>query len=166
MSLFELCKMLQESEIGMAIHSSLYFFPFVETIHVLGLSVSVGTILWFDLRAMGLNMRQQPVSRVFAAVRPWMLAGFIAMFLTGAIMFWAHAALCYLNPSFRVKTVGLVLAGFNALYFHFKTQHGMAEWDNAPTPPLGVRLAGLFSVLLWGVIIAAGRMMAYTPVDY
>jgi hypothetical protein len=50
MSVFELCMMLQESETGQAIHSSLYFFPVVETIHVLALAVSVGTI-----HVVGLN---------------------------------------------------------------------------------------------------------------
>jgi hypothetical protein len=161
MSLLDICQQLQNSPIGKSIHESLYFFPIVETIHVLALAISVGAILWFDLRAMGINMREQPVSKVFAAVRPWMLGGFIVMFLTGALMFWAHAADNYLNPFFRIKVVGLLLSVMNAAYFHFKTQHGMTDWDLAPTPPLAVRMAGLFSVVLWAVIVAAGRLMAY-----
>ena len=163
MSLLEICQQLQDSRIGMWIHSDLYFYPAIETIHVLGLGISVGTIIWFDLRALGIGMRQQRVSRVFAAVKPWMLAGFVAMFLTGALMFWSKAAEFYINISFRVKVVGLVLAACNAAYFHFKTQRGMTTWDDAPSPPMGVRLAGAFSIILWAVIIAAGRMMAYTP---
>ena len=39
--------------------------------------------MWFDLRLLGLAMRNQAVSEVFDDFRPWMLAGFAIMFLTG-----------------------------------------------------------------------------------
>jgi hypothetical protein len=92
-----------------------------------------------------------------------MLAGFLAMFLTGILMFVSKAAEFYLNVSFRVKLVALGFAAFNALYFHYKTRHGISTGDSAPSPPIGVRLAGAFSIALWAAVIAAGRMMAYTP---
>jgi hypothetical protein len=162
MSLLEICQALQNSETGLAIHESLYFFPVIETMHVLGLSVSVGTIFWFDIRAIGIGMRRQRVSEVFASVKPWMLAGFIMMVLTGALMFWARAADAYANTFFRIKVAGMALSVVNALYFHFKTQKSIPEWDAAPTPPFGVRMAGLFSIVLWLTVIAVGRLMAYT----
>jgi len=162
MSLLEICQALQNSETGLAIHESLYFFPVIETLHVLGLSVSVGTIFWFDIRALGIGMRRQSVSETFAAVKPWMLAGFIIMILTGLLMFWARAADAYVNTFFRIKVAGMLLSLVNVLYFHFKTQRTIQEWDKAPTPPLDVRMAGLFSIVLWLTIIAAGRLMAYT----
>jgi hypothetical protein len=160
--LLEICQALQSSDTGIRIHESLYFFPVIETMHVLGLSVSVGTIFWFDIRALGIGMRRQKVSEVFASVKPWMMAGFIMMFLTGALMFWARAADAYANTFFRIKMAGILLSFVNAVYFHVKTQKSTPAWDNAPTPPTEVRLAGLFSIVLWLTIIAAGRLMAYT----
>jgi hypothetical protein len=158
----QICQLIQDSQIGTSIRESNYVFPFVNTLHVLGLAVSVGTIVWFDLRALGLNMRDRAVSEVFDQVKHWTLGGFIVMFVTGALMFWSHAAFCYVNGFFRIKMIGLALAGLNIMYFHFKTQRGMAAWDNAPVPPLEVRMAGLLSIMLWAGIIAAGRLMAYT----
>ena len=46
--------------------------------------------------------------------------------------------------------------------FNYFTARGIAEWDAAPVPPLGVRMAGLLSIILWGAVIASGRLMAYT----
>lgn len=42
------------------------------------------------------------------------------------------------------------------------TQRASRAWDAAPRPPVSVRLAGLGSVVLWAVVILAGRMISYT----
>jgi hypothetical protein len=50
----------------------------------------------------------------------------------------------------------------NALAFHVLTQRGSTAWDTAPRPPAAVRLAGLISIVLWTVVILAGRLISYT----
>jgi hypothetical protein len=160
MSLLEICQWLQATETGTAIRESIWVFPIIEGAHVLSLGLSVGMILWFDLRILGFNMRNQPISRVYAQLKPWMFAGFTLMFISGFLLFWAHAESSYLNLFFRIKVAALTLSAANILYFHFKTERGIDEWDKAPVPPLRVRLAGLFSILLWAAIMAAGRLMA------
>jgi hypothetical protein len=122
----------------------------------------VGMILWFDLRLLGVNMRNRPVSEVFRGVYWWMLGGFSAAAISGLLLFWAEADRAYPNIFARFKFMGLLFAGLNILYFHYRTQRTQLDWDNAPIPPLRVRLAGLFSITSWVVVIAAGRLMAYT----
>jgi hypothetical protein len=84
------------------------------------------------------------------------------MFLSGATLFVGFATSAYANLYFRIKVVALVLAGLNALAFHVLTQRASATWDPAPRPPVTVRLAGLASIVLWTVVILAGRMISYT----
>jgi hypothetical protein len=91
-----------------------------------------------------------------------MVGGFIVMVVTGALLFWARAASSYGNVYFRIKLLGLVLAGANAMFFNYKTARGIAAWDTAARPPLRVRMAGLLSIVLWAAVIASGRLMAYT----
>ena len=62
------------------------------------LSLSVGTVVWFDLRLLGATMRTRPVSEVFESVKGWMFAGFGLMFVTGALLFTAHATKAYDEP--------------------------------------------------------------------
>jgi hypothetical protein len=92
---------------------------------------------------------------------PFSLFGFVIMFVTGILIFWANAERCYTSIFFRIKILALVLAGVNALVFQLTTYRSMAEWDKAPVPPLRARFAGLTSLILWISIIAAGRTMAY-----
>jgi hypothetical protein len=160
MTLLEVCQQLENSQIGTAIRESNNYWM-LNGAHVLALSVSVGTIFWFDLRALGVNMRHVRVSEVYRQISRWMYGGFLAMVLTGVFLFWAHAATSYTNVYFRIKFLAMGFAFLNAMYFNVKTARGIASWDTDPVPPPSVRVAGLVSLLMWGGVIAAGRFMAY-----
>jgi hypothetical protein len=161
MSLLEICQAIENSQIGTAMRESNYYWMLNGT-HVLGIALSAGAIFWFDLRAMGLNMRHMRISEVYRQINVWMVGGFVLMMITGLLLFWARAAASYGNVYFRIKLVGLLLAGANAMYFNYFTARGIAAWDSEPVPPLRVRMAGLLSIVLWGAVHATGRLMAYT----
>ena len=55
MSLFELCLWIEETQVGTAIRESAWVFPIILSIHALGTALSVGTLVWFDVRLLGLN---------------------------------------------------------------------------------------------------------------
>ncbi len=160
MSILEVCQAIQASAIGTGIRESEYLFPFIEGTHVLGLSLSVGTVMWFDLRLLGKIMRNIPVSEVFNQLRPWMFAGFVIMLSTGSLLFSSVAADAYANGYFRLKVL-LLLAATNVIVFHSTIDRRRAEWDKAPVPPRPARVAGFLSLILWLAIIIAGRLFAY-----
>jgi ABC-type multidrug transport system fused ATPase/permease subunit len=155
------CQWLYDSEIGTGIRESIWVFPIVEGTHLLGIALSVGMLCWFDLRLLGLALRDQPVSKVWQQVMPWALAGFVLMFVTGGLLFWAEAARAYASVHFWIKVVLLVAAGVNALLFETTAHRHIAEWDKAPVPPLRARMTGAISLVLWTAIIITGRTMAY-----
>ena len=158
----EVLEWLEATQIGILITESLYGFPIVVGIHIVGLIFSVGLLVWFDLRLMGLSMTHCPVSKLYRRLMPWALAGFTVMFISGAAIFIAYATLAYSNFYFRVKLLTIGLAGINALMYHRFTERKIADWNESPRPPLAVRLAGLFSIVFWTVVILSGRMMSYT----
>jgi hypothetical protein len=155
------CQWLYDSEIGTGIRESIWVFPIIEGAHLLGIALSVGMLCWFDLRLLGLVLPDQPVSKVWRQVMPWALAGFVLMFITGGLLFWAEAARAYASIHFWIKIALLLLAGVNALVFETTAHRNMAEWDKAPLPPRSARMAGAVSLVLWTAIIITGRTMAY-----
>ena len=161
MSILTFCQWLQNSAIGSGIRSSAYAYGVIESTHVLACAISVGILAACDLRLLGVTMRKQPVSEVFDGLIPYSLVGFALMFLSGGLIFWAEAEKSYHSGYFRLKLVLLMLAGLNALVFHRTTYRSVREWDTAGKLPLKVRLAGLWSLLLWISVIAAGREFAY-----
>jgi hypothetical protein len=83
------------------------------------------------------------------------------MMITGVFLFWCEAAKCYNSTWFRWKVVFLILAFANIIVFHTTEWLRIHDWDLDPSPPRGARLAGLFSLILWALVIAAGRTTAY-----
>ena len=161
MSLFELFEWLGNTPWSIALHESRYAFLVVLTIHVLTLSVFVGTALMIDLRLLGVTMMRVPASQVIARLVPWSAAGLILMMTSGALLFYAAPLVRYQNVFFRMKMATLVLALLNAWFFHRTVYRRIADWDRDAVPPRAARLAGGLSLVLWVVIITAGRMMAY-----
>jgi hypothetical protein len=156
------CVWLASTPGGTYIRESIWEFPTIEGIHVLSIAMSVGMILWFDLRLLGLYMKHRPISEIFRGVYWYMVGGFAAAIISGFLLFWAEADRAYPNIFARIKFLALLFAGLNILYFHLGTQRSQSDWDDSPTPPLRVRIAGFMSITWWVVVISAGRLMAYT----
>jgi hypothetical protein len=162
MSVLQVCTWLEETPVALLVRESTWGFAIVVAIHILGLTVSVGTLVWFDLRLLGVALRGYPVSALYRPLMPWTLAGFAIMFTSGAVLFAAFATAAYGSLYFRIKLAAIVLAGLNALFFHLVTERRIADWNEGVRPPLPARLAGLVSIVVWAVVILAGRMMSYT----
>jgi hypothetical protein len=161
MSLLRFCEWLASTPGSIALHESRYLFLIVLTVHVLTLTVFVGTAVMIDLRLLGATMSRVPVSEVAARLLPWTTAGFLVMITSGTLLFYAAPLLRYQNLFFRLKMVALVLALVNAWVFHKTVYRSVAAWDLDPIPPRKARVAGGISLVLWAVIITAGRMIPY-----
>ena len=160
MSLEMWCQWIQDTSIGTSIRESVLTFPLIETAHVIGLTVSVGIILMTDLRLIGAIMRREPAGDVHHQLRPWMLAGFVSMFISGGLLFWSEAAKCYRSDTFRIKILFLLLAGINALIFETTLGRRITSWD-VKTTPAKAKLCGWASIICWIGVIVFGRWTAY-----
>ena len=80
---------LESTSLAILIRESLYGFAIVVGLHILGLTLSVGTLLWVDLRMLGVSLQSLRVSAVYRGLAPWFLAGFALMFISGAALFTA-----------------------------------------------------------------------------
>jgi hypothetical protein len=161
MFLLRVCEWLASTSGSVALHESRYMFLIVLTVHVLTLTVFVGTAVLIDLRFLGLMLTRVPASEVVARLLPWTAGGFVVMVVSGALLFYAAPLVRYENYFFRFKMGAILLALVNAWVFHATVYRRAAEWDRDPVPPRQVRLAGGLSLVLWAAIITAGRMMAY-----
>ena len=156
-----LCKWLEQTWVGMAVRDSLWLFPTIETLHLFGIVLLVGSTSALDLRLLGLSLRNQPVSTVAGRLLPWAWVGFLVQIVTGVLLFSSEATKCYTNMAFRLKMLMILLAGVNAMVFHWTAYRSVGKWDDAPTTPIGAKFAGSFSILLWFGIVAAGRWIAF-----
>lgn len=142
------------------VRESVWAYPALETLHVLGLGLVFGSILAFDLRLFGWH-RDLSVSRLGQHLLPWVWAGFALNLGSGVLLFLSDAIEFAGNTSFRVKMLLLLLAGFNALWFQTRIARSMPAWDRDADTPAAAKAAAALSLALWLAIVTAGRLMAY-----
>jgi len=159
--ILDICRYLEATSISVGIRESTWTYPVIESVHVLSLTLFMGLLLLWDLRLLGVSLRGYPVSRVWKRLFPWIGVGAVLMIVSGVLLFWSDPVRFYGNVFFRVKFIGLVLALANALAFHFGIERRLPDWDTALVPPRAAKFAGGASLLLWTLIIVAGRFVAY-----
>jgi uncharacterized membrane protein len=165
MSLLPLAEWLDTHAWSTALHESLYMYPLVESTHVLSVMLFVGLAVMLDLRLLGKAFTGAPVSEVQKKLFPWTLAGFVVMAITGVLLFYAIPVRTYQSVWFRAKLIFLVLAAVNVWYFHTRTYQGADKWDLNTILPPAARRAGAASLVLWALVVVAGRMIAYNWFD-
>ena len=162
MSVLQVCAWLESSPVGLLVRETLWGFPIVVAIHIVGLTMSAGLIAFFDLRLLGVWLTGCPVNVVYRRLLPFAAGGFAIMAVSGGMLLAGYATAAYGNTYFRIKIAALCLAALNALFYHRVTERTIASWNEATVPPLPARAAGLTSIVLWTAVILAGRMMSYT----
>lgn len=160
-SLLAWCQWLEHTSMAMWVRDSRWGFPVIETVHLFGIVSLVGSTSVLDLRFWGVLFKDEPVSSLVGRLVPWAWAGFAVQLMTGFFLFSSEATRCYGNHAFEIKMALIFLAGVNMLVFHTTTYKHVAYWDTEQESPLGAKFAGLFSILLWFGIVAAGRWIAY-----
>lgn len=157
-SLFE---WVAEFPSSIALRESQYVMPWVFVLHVVSMCMFAGTILMMDLRLLGIGHMQTPFSQVQRRLFPWQIAAMVFSSATGLALVWGNPMNYVTNIIFWVKMVAMGIAGLNALAFHFITEYTLVDWDAGETPPLGAKLAGGLSIILWANVIVAGRLIPY-----
>jgi len=159
--MLEFCQWLDQTAIGSTIRQSLWLFPAIETVHLLGMAALVGTITVLDLRLLGWAMPERRVSQMAARLLPWAWLGFGVQVVTGVLLFSSEAVKIYGNPAFRLKMLLLLLAGIQALIFQTVVSRKLPAWDDRPSLPVIAKVVGLTSILLWLGIVTAGRFIGF-----
>jgi hypothetical protein len=159
--LVDLATWVSEFENSIALRESQYVMPWVFVLHVISLAMFAGTILMMDLRLLGIGYMQAPFSQVQRRLFPWQMAGMAASAITGSALVFGNPLNYVTNIIFWVKMLAIVLAGLNALAFHFITEYTLVDWDTGARPPLGAKLAGALSIVLWANVIVSGRLIPY-----
>ena len=153
---------LQDTQIATAIREGETLFPWIECIHVLALTLVIGSIAIVDLRLIGWRSRQRSVTETTAEALPVTWGAFALALLTGGLMFSSNAAAYAHNGYFQAKMALIGLAGVNMAVYHLCVAREAASWHTAASTPLKARIVGGTSLLLWIAVAACGRWIGFT----
>lgn len=137
------------------------FWGLMEGTHLLMLMLFFGTILFVDLRLLGVSFRKTPVSVLSDKVLPLTVVSFLIVIATGLIVFLSKPEEYWHNVWFRLKMIILALAIINIVVFHKMVQKNQAEWDTAGSTPAKAKISAIISIVAWIGVITCGRFIAY-----
>ena len=157
MELLPYFEWIEASSLGDAIRQSLWLFPVIEAVHLLGLCVLGGAVLIVDLRMLGVGLRGYAIAQIARDARPWFMGALVLMLTTGAALFASEAIKCYYNTSFWVKITALPLAIVLTLLIRDRMAL-RADMDVTPA----TKVVGITSIALWLTVAAAGRWIGFS----
>ena len=145
--------------VGRAVSESVWAFPILEAVHLIGLCMLGGALLVVDLRLLGVGLTSQPVAQLARSARPWLIGSLVIMVATGVPLFLSEAIKAYYNTSFWVKMCTLPVA----LAFTFGVRERVARRGmGAQEPDARHRIVGAVSLALWFTVAAAGRWIGFS----
>jgi hypothetical protein len=151
---------LEDSAWAEAIRQSLWLYPVIEIVHIIGIIILVGGALLFDLRLLGFA-KNLPVYALSRYLLPFSRKGLLLIVPSGVLLFITNAKSLGTDPTFWLKMTLLLVAALNVWVFHnfifkFPNQHKFMQQT-----PFPAKLAALVSIVVWMAIIACGRLLAY-----
>jgi hypothetical protein len=144
-----------DSAISEWINDSTWAFAIIETLHILALTVLLGTIIAMDLRLLGVRSRRQSIAELASELAPYTLSALVVLIVTGVPMFMSQAVRYSQSVSFFVKMTLLVVT----VAFHFTIYRNVTMGERARFG----RLTASLSLICWLGVALAGRGIAFLP---
>ncbi len=152
---------LESRSFASAIAESGWLFPTIEVVHVIALTLVVGSIAMLDLRLLGVSRKEYGVLELASETLPWTWGAFALAVVSGLLMF-ASAATSYAdNIPFRIKLILLALAGINMAVFHVTAYRTAHRWNHQIPTPRAARIAGTLSLTFWIGVVFFGRWIGF-----
>jgi hypothetical protein len=151
---------LEATRMATTIAENDVIFPWIESVHVLAITLVVGSIFIVDLRLIGWASLDRAAHDLLSEVLPITWGAFTLAASTGFLLFAAKATTYGHNALFLTKLALVALAGLNMAAFHIFTNRDIAHWGTASPPT--ARIAGAISLLLWIGVVTCGRWVGFT----
>jgi len=160
MTIHDFSTALYASAISTGIRETTGVIPVTQSLHIVAISVVVGSALVTDLRLAGVLATDETPQTVVRRYLPWMWAALLALLATGAILTVAEPNRVLANPLFWTKMALVVLAFILTLLFRYPILHQQVPLEHARWATVAKPMAWA-SLLIWIAVIFCGRWIAY-----
>lgn len=161
MSLAQFSQTLAETPASVFIQSVGWIIPTLQTVHILAISIVLGSILLVDLRLLGLVGRGVALDAVVGRFATWLWWSLLVLAVTGSILVVGEPDRSLTNPVFQTKLVLVALAALATLAITRPVVGDPQFWTATPARLAAGRGLALVSLAIWLAVIVAGRWIAY-----
>jgi len=159
--MFGFAQWLEATPVSVAIKSTSWVVPLVQSIHIVTLGIVFVSIAAIALRVVGVMRMDQAFGLVMNRFAPWIRRGLVVLAVTGLTLVVGEPIRQIMSLSFWLKMGLLAVAIGSGLAFIRSL--GPAVAADGPDPEFSplAKSAAVGTVVLWLAIIFLGRAIAY-----
>jgi putative copper export protein len=144
-------------------HNS-WVIPTIQSIHIVGISVVMGSVLMIDLRILGWAGRDQTLRQTTSRFGPWLTAALCLMLATGILMVIGEPVRELVTFSFWFKMSLVAVGTLAAAIFQVTLRKHEREWEETLVNRGSIKCLAILTFLIWAGVIVLGRLIAYDQV--
>jgi heme A synthase len=137
-----------------------WLIPGVQSIHIVGIAIIMGSLLMIVFRILGWAWTDQSLRQTVDRFGPWIIGGLVLQLITGIVMILAEPVRELVDFSFWAKMV-LVAVGAALIGLFLVAVPDDEQQGNALARRGSVRSLAVITVVVFLCIIVLGRLIAY-----
>jgi hypothetical protein len=144
-------------------HNS-WVIPTIQSIHIIGIGVLMGSVLMIDLRILGWAGMDQTLRQTTSRFAPWVTGALCLQLATGLLMVIGEPVRELVTFSFWLKMFFVVIGTLIAIIFQVSIRKHEQRWEETLVNRRSIKWLAILTFLIWVCIIILGRLIAYDHV--
>ena len=162
--LTELSLGISNTSLSIWIGGHFWAIPIIQTLHILAIAAAFGSVLMINLRILGVTGGTRTLTDTARRYIPWIWWALAVLIVTGIGMIIGEPVRELINPVFWIKMGLIVFMIVVSLGFQASVRGRIAHWEVSRDGMAAVRIGAALIIVLWCMIMVAGRWIAYAPV--
>ncbi len=161
----ELIRWISATPLSQAIQNLEWAVPTIQSVHILGVCVTLSSVGMIVLRLMGLAGTRTSVADTARRYVPWLWGALIVLACSGMLLIVGEPRRELTNIMFQIKMFLVLCAIAVIATFQISTRRHPAFWNTEPET-MRIKMMALSALVLFFAIAVAGRWIAYVIMDY
>jgi putative copper export protein len=141
-----------------------WVIPTIQSIHIVGIGVLLGSVLMVDLRILGWAGTDQTLRQTLSRFAPWVTGALCLQLATGMLMVIGEPVRELVTFSFWLKMLLVAVSTIIAVIFQIAVRHHEQQWQETLVNRRSIKWLAVLTFLIWVCIIILGRLIAYDHV--
>ena len=143
---------------------NVWAIPAIQSIHIVGIALVMGSVLMIDLRILGWAWVDQTLRQTTNRFGPWLSASLCLLLVTGLLMVVGEPVRELVTLSFWLKMALVAIGTVTAAIFQAALRRHDEQWGDILVHRLSIKGLAILTFLIWACIIVLGRLIAYDHV--
>jgi hypothetical protein len=135
--------------------------PTIQSIHIVGIGVVLGSVFMIYLRILGWAGADQTLRQTTDRFGPWLTGALYMMLVTGILMVIGEPVRELVTFSFWLKMVLVAVSTVVSVLLQRSVRKHEQRWDETLVKRGSVKGFAILMFLIWVCIIILGRLIAY-----